>query len=378
MSTACGRSPAAGQRVQQWGDRRLVGGDGQHTDLRPLRRGGVAIHLDGVGSGLGDGEGNRVGQLEADRGPEVPRGQDRELQRPHGGVVDPEADHHVPRAQSGLRPRQRSAAVSESASRTVPSTTVPGSRSTAPHRTGRAAGPIRAPPPPARGSSTTPGRPGDPNRARTIGADGRACGPIGGCRPRMRVWMLIFRVERPIRKREHRSREVGRPVPGARALARRAPNGGPASSSSSSRPRWCWERSWPLSGWSTSPPGPRRPTVNAMSASTLAVSELEALRATPYADLGLSDSAPGFQSTYDGRPTVVVPTSTIRPVSTERVDGVDHTVRRHVTWESVSDGPRASRRATSGRPWRSRFRRARTFGGPRVPWAQQHAACSAP
>jgi prepilin-type N-terminal cleavage/methylation domain-containing protein len=73
-----------------------------------------------------------------------------------------------------------------------------------------------------------------------------------------------------------------------------------------------------------------------IEATDLAVSQLAAMKATPYDQLGFPSGSSGFQPTFEGRATVVVSGSTLQPAGPD-VAGRDvtFTVVRHVTWEPV-------------------------------------------
>jgi type II secretory pathway pseudopilin PulG len=74
-----------------------------------------------------------------------------------------------------------------------------------------------------------------------------------------------------------------------------------------------------------------------VEAGDLARSELATMKATPYEQLGFVSGASGFQPSFEGRPTVVVASSPLRPSGPD-VAGHDVTfsVVRNVTWEPVS------------------------------------------
>lgn len=67
----------------------------------------------------------------------------------------------------------------------------------------------------------------------------------------------------------------------------------------------------------------------------LAQSTVEQLRSIPYASLGIDASLDGFVPTFEGRDTVVVGGSEVRPRSDEPGEGLTYRVERMVTWDDV-------------------------------------------
>lgn len=79
------------------------------------------------------------------------------------------------------------------------------------------------------------------------------------------------------------------------------------------------------------------------TATAVAASEIEALRAIPYADLGFTPSAVGFRASFEGATTVVVPEAVVQvePTGVLEQDGLSFSVTRDIVWASalVGEGP---------------------------------------
>lgn len=73
-------------------------------------------------------------------------------------------------------------------------------------------------------------------------------------------------------------------------------------------------------------------------AARLASSELEAIRAVPYAEVGIALTSRGYVSRFEGRPTVTAPVNRVEATGTQTVGGPTYTVRRHVTWAPIQVG----------------------------------------
>lgn len=75
-----------------------------------------------------------------------------------------------------------------------------------------------------------------------------------------------------------------------------------------------------------------------IAATDLAVSELAAMKAVPSAELGFMAGATGLQPVFEGRTTVMVASSPLRPTGPD-VAGRDvtFTVERNVTWEPIAN-----------------------------------------
>jgi prepilin-type N-terminal cleavage/methylation domain-containing protein len=76
---------------------------------------------------------------------------------------------------------------------------------------------------------------------------------------------------------------------------------------------------------------------NRTRAVALASREIEAMRAVPYARLGFSADQPGYQPTWESKPTVFVATPLVQPTGPDAVSGgMTFTIHRAVTWADAA------------------------------------------
>ena len=74
-----------------------------------------------------------------------------------------------------------------------------------------------------------------------------------------------------------------------------------------------------------------------IAATDLAVSELAAMKAVPSANLGFMSGATGLVSTFEGRTTVMVASSPLRPLGPDVAGrSVTYTVTRNITWVAIA------------------------------------------
>jgi len=73
-------------------------------------------------------------------------------------------------------------------------------------------------------------------------------------------------------------------------------------------------------------------------AARLASSELEAVRAVPYAEVGIALASPGYVPRFEGRTTVTVTVSRVEATGTQTIGGTVYAVRRHITWAPIQNG----------------------------------------
>ncbi|MDW3221151.1 MAG: hypothetical protein R8F63_21300 [Acidimicrobiales bacterium] len=70
----------------------------------------------------------------------------------------------------------------------------------------------------------------------------------------------------------------------------------------------------------------------------VASSEIEAMRAQPYDDVGISSGSRGFRRSFEGRPTVTSGGARVEARASVVVDGITYDIRRDVTWASITVG----------------------------------------
>ncbi len=73
-------------------------------------------------------------------------------------------------------------------------------------------------------------------------------------------------------------------------------------------------------------------------AARLASSELEAVRAVPYAEVGIALTTRGYVARFESRPTVTAAVNRVEATGTATVGETTFTIRRHVTWAPIQVG----------------------------------------
>ncbi len=73
-------------------------------------------------------------------------------------------------------------------------------------------------------------------------------------------------------------------------------------------------------------------------AARLASSEVEAIRAVPYPEVGIALASPGYAARFESRPTVTAAVNRVEATGTQIVGGTTYAIRRHVTWAPIQVG----------------------------------------
>ncbi|MDH4365864.1 MAG: hypothetical protein OEY70_17445 [Acidimicrobiia bacterium] len=73
-------------------------------------------------------------------------------------------------------------------------------------------------------------------------------------------------------------------------------------------------------------------------AARLASSELETIRAFPYAEVGIALTSRGYLPRFESRPTVTGAVNRVDATGTRTVGGTTYAIGRHVTWAPIQVG----------------------------------------
>lgn len=72
------------------------------------------------------------------------------------------------------------------------------------------------------------------------------------------------------------------------------------------------------------------------SAVGVATTEIETVRSWPYEAVGISPASRGFRPRFESRSTVTAGTVRVEALSDTTIGGIDYSIRRDVTWESIT------------------------------------------